>query len=201
MTRLETFFLKHLWPGLAAWVALYISDYAMTIKCARLYQAGVSESIVFEGSYEITPYFQRDINSLRRISPRFLAALALTALALAGIYWVSREITTPQLYDFVLGAFISMQLAIHTRHFRNFFQFRAILHGRGARGRMEYPRVHMLQLSALELLVFAGMFTVLFLFTGSWFLLGGTLGCLSIAQTHWRLARRRPSRNPAEPSK
>src|SRR5258708_24418110 len=45
------------------WGLLYVSDYALTITCARLY--GRQKTIVFEGSYEITPFFQRDINSLR----------------------------------------------------------------------------------------------------------------------------------------
>ena len=197
---MEAFFLDKLWPGLAVWVVLYLSDYTMTLQCARLYQAGASKAIVFEGSYEITPYFQRDIDSLRKISPRFLAVLILTAVVLASVYWAAREIAKPELYHLLLGCFISIQLAIHTRHFRNFFQFRAILQGEGVRGRLEYPRAQMLRLSALEMLVFAGLFTVLFLFTGSWFLMGGTLGCLSIARKHWQLSRRHATSPSTEPT-
>lgn len=59
---MANFLLEHAWPGVVLWDLLYISDYALTISCARLY--GQQETIVFDGSYEITPFFQRDINSL-----------------------------------------------------------------------------------------------------------------------------------------
>ena len=59
------------WLGPPVWACLYVSDYFLTIACARLYRA--QDRIVFEGSYEITPIFQADVNALRRISPRFLA--------------------------------------------------------------------------------------------------------------------------------
>jgi hypothetical protein len=69
MTGIDNYFFESLWPGLAFWAVLYISDYYLTLTCARLYQRGVREKIEFEGSYEITPYFQADIDSLRAISP------------------------------------------------------------------------------------------------------------------------------------
>jgi hypothetical protein len=58
-----------------------------------------------------------------------------------------------------------------------------------AGGRLEYSRPLMLRLSSLELLTFSGLFAVLFLFTGSVFILGGVTTCLSLAVQHWRLAR------------
>ena len=33
---------------------------------------------MFEGSYEITPLFQNDVNALRQVSPLFLLALAMS---------------------------------------------------------------------------------------------------------------------------
>jgi hypothetical protein len=80
-----SFFFTSVWPGLTVWVLLYISDYALTIAGARLYRGGVSEKLAFEGSYEITPFFQRDINSLRRISPRFLVMLFVTTFLMATV--------------------------------------------------------------------------------------------------------------------
>lgn len=74
---MSNFFLTSLWPGLLVWILLYVSDYTLTITCARLYRNGVNEKLVFEGSYEITPYFQKDIDTLRLASPRFLLILVL----------------------------------------------------------------------------------------------------------------------------
>ena len=93
------------WPGLAAWVLLYISDYTLTIVCARLYRAGVSEKVQFEGSFELTPYFQKDIDSLKRISWRFVLMLILTTLLLALVWWSSRP-NDQAIYEFVLGCLV-----------------------------------------------------------------------------------------------
>ena len=178
------------WPGLSIWVVLFISDYTMTLLCARMYQAGVNEKLVFEGSYEITPFFQKDIDSLRVVSPHFLMALVFNALLISIIWWCSYDSGIPQLYHFMLGALISVQLVVHTRHWRNFFSFRAMLANDSIRGRIEYPRTIMLKLSSSECLVFAGFLLIFFVFTESWFILGGSVGCLSLAFKHWRFARK-----------
>lgn len=189
MTSLGTFLLGNLWPGVVVWSALFISDYSLTLACARLYRQGVNERIVFEGSFEITPYFQSDIDSLRVVSPRFLAVMLLTWVYLAAIWWIAAQ-SQPHLYEFVLGAFISSQLAVHVRHFRNLFLFRAIAGTDAVQGRIQYARPLILRMSSVELLAFSGSFGVLFIFTPSWFLLGGALACLGIALKHRRLANK-----------
>jgi len=179
--------LQNFWVGLAVWAALFISDYALTIKCARLYRNGVNDKIVFEGSYEITPYFQHDIDSLRRLSPRFILALLWTSVILF-VLWRAVRQSTPGLYDLVLGALILVQLTLHMRHFRNLLLFTAATTD-AVLGRIEYSRWAMLRSSALELFEFSLLFFALFAITHSWFILGGGLGCLSVASKHWRLAR------------
>jgi len=94
------------------------------------------------------------------------------------------------MYSFGLGAVILLELAIHMRHVRNLVLFRALVGSEAVRGRIEYPRRLMLRISSIEGLAFSGMFAVIFLFTGSWFVLGGTLTCLSLAGKHLRLARK-----------
>ena len=190
MMSLETFLLNNLWPGVVVWSVLYISDYSLTLTCARLYRQGVSEKIVFEGSFEITPYFQSDIDSLKVVSPRFLAAMLLTWFVLAAVWFLAAQ-SQPHLYEFVLGALISSQLAVHVRHFRNLFLFRAIAGTDAVQGRIQYPRPLMLRMSSVELLAFSVSFGVLFVFTSSSFLLGGAIACLGIALKHRRLANKR----------
>lgn len=199
MTTLANPWLNSPWPGLAVWIALFISDYSFTLACARLYQAGVGEKIVFEGSFEITPYFQRDIDSLRVVSPRFLVALLRSGALLVLVWWLSRQ-TQPEMYQFTLGAMISVQLAIHVRHLRNLFLFRAMIGTDAVRGRIEYSRQMVLRMSAVELLAFSGLFALLFVFTQSWFVLGGASACLVTAWKHQRLARKHVSVEPSSVS-
>jgi hypothetical protein len=182
------FFVEHFWTAPLLWAALYISDYTMTLVCARLYQAGAREKMTFEGSYEITPFYQKDIDTLRRLSPRFVLVLVI-GVAVLSITGRDMAETSPDLFAFLLGALILLQLMIHIRHVRNFVLFRAMATD-GIRGRLEYARPLMLKSSSIEIAMFAVMFTVLFAFTGSPFVLGGAFGCAVVAIQHWNLMRR-----------
>jgi hypothetical protein len=193
LNNVPELFLDQLWPGLVAWSILYCSDYGLTIACARLYQAGAREKIAFEGSYEITPYYQRDVNSLRSVRPRFVIALVLSLIWLSAMWW-SATASWPVMYSLALGAIVGLELAIHMRHFRNLFLFRAIVGTDQVRGRIEYSRVLMLRASSFELLAFSGLFTALVLFTRSSFAAGGAVSCLLVALNHWLLARKHASR-------
>src|SRR6266446_1861735 len=84
--KMPEFFVQNWWAGLSVWIVLFVSDYMLTLVCARLYQKGVRDKIVFEGSYELTPYFQRDIDALRRVSPRFVWALVAMSVVLF-VFW------------------------------------------------------------------------------------------------------------------
>jgi hypothetical protein len=172
------------WPGIIVWSALYCSDWLLTLTCARLYRRGVSEMFVFEGSYEITPMFQVEVDKLRWLSPRFLIALTITAAML----WLMWRADTPGVFSFALGALICVQLTIHVRHFRNFFLFRAIARRQGVSGRIEYTRDMLLTASSFEILTFAALFFVVQVFTGSPFVLGGAIGCAVLGVQHWVLA-------------
>jgi hypothetical protein len=186
---METQLGDHLWVGLIIWMALFISDYSFTLACASLYRRGIRDKIAFEGSFELTPYYQKDIDSLKRISPRFLFALMLALLMLSMIWFLSGFIEMRQLYLLALGALVLLQLAVHKRHLQNFFLFRAMLQSDSVRGRIEYSRSLVLQQSSFELLLFAAIFALLALVTRSLFVLGGALGCASTSLKHWRLSQ------------
>ena len=136
-----------------------------------------------EGSYEITPFFQRDIDSLRRISPRFLVMLFVTTFLLATVWYLTEQ-SAPELYVFLAGAMILLELTVHIRHLRNLLTFRAMSKPNCVRGRIEYSRSFILRMSSEELSIFSAFFVLLFVFTQSWFVLGGAATCLSTAIKH-----------------
>lgn len=187
---------ESLWPGLVLWVVLYVSDYAITLACARMYRAGVREIFVYEGGLELTPYFRKEVDALRVLSPRFLLALLWGVVTLSALWWLTRPPLWSEPYAFGLGAMVLVELTVHVRHARNLFLFQTALAGQGVYGRVEYRRATLLRLSAVEVLAFAILFLVAFATTGSWFVLGGAVGCLSLAWKHWRLARKQLSGVP-----
>jgi len=194
---LHTSLTESLWLGSLVWACLYISDYCLTIAGARLYQA--QETIVFQGSYEITPIFQADVNALRRISPRFLTILFASTLYLYGLSYVSAMWEMREAYTTALGALVLLELTVHMRHLRNRYLFRHASGPDGIRGRVEYPRGLILRGSALEVLLFSALYAFLFVETGDLFVLGGALGCVVLAVNHYVLARRFERRRSSTP--
>jgi hypothetical protein len=122
------------------------------------------------------------------VSPRFVFVLLLT-LGFLGFLWILNESSpAPELWQFALGALIGVQLAVHTRHLRNLVLFRAINNTDLIRGRIEYGRHVLLQVSSWESFAFSGFYLMLFAFTRSWFILGGAATCFSLGVKHRRLA-------------
>jgi len=184
------------WPGLIIWVALYISDYVFTVTCARMYKA--QDKIIFEGSFEITPYFQKDIDALKAVSPRFVLMLVISTAVLWFIWWNSVEVSgLPGMYYFAFGALVMLELVVHIRHLRNWFLFSRYLGEDGVQGRIVYPRRILLRMSAFELLVFSMFLLFIFAMTGSWLILGGATTCSTTALKHYRLARKHAATNKA----
>lgn len=179
--------LGHAWAPPLLWAALYISDYFLTIACARLYQS--QNKMVFEGSYEITPTYQADVNALRRISPRFVTLLTLTTAYVWGLTAVMKPWQGASWwYLFLLGSMILLEATVHVRHLRNWYLFKRIVPQ--MRGRMTYPRGVMLSASAFELLVFSLLYTIIWAVTEHPFLLGGALSCAATSMAHYRVAWR-----------
>ena len=178
------------WPGLLAWIVLYISDYAFTIACARLYKQ--QDKILFEGSFEITPYYQEDINALRRLSPRFLRALGTSSVLIVLIWWLTQPPPgTPGLYRLVMGMLLLVEVTVHIRHLRNWHMYTYGI--QAMKGRIEYGRAVMLRTSAIEVLLFAGLYAMLSAATGSLFILGGAIACAALGLNHYRLAAKHPA--------
>lgn len=193
----EEFFLASPWPGMIFWCILYISDYALTLNCARLYRSAVADKLVFEGSYELTPFYQADIDALRPVSPRFVIVLLVYATVLAGVWWLCKDEYTG-LYQLTLGVMVLPQLAVHVRHLRNLFQFLDIARRQEAvQGRIAYSRQFVLQVSSVELFSFAGLYAVLSVYFLDWFMLGGTVACFAYARNHRNLARKSAAGAPA----
>src|SRR5206468_2865480 len=95
--------------------------------------------ITFEGSFELTPYYQKDIDGLRRVSPRFLLAVVWSVLLLELVWYLSVVVVkVPELFQFLLGGLVLREAAVLVRHARNIALFRAVRGGQGLQGQVQY---------------------------------------------------------------
>ena len=189
---MEYFLAANPWYGVTFWVILYTSDYFLTIYSARGFrQIGHFQ---FEGSMELTPQFQDDINNLRPVSKRHILLLIASTLVLLGVWWlVHLSIYLNWIYPLYLGMFLLVEVAVHLRHLRNIAIIREIRKNGGVEGQITYKQWFSYRNSANELYITATFFLLVALLTYSLFFFGGALACYGTALRHAKLARKTKS--------
>ncbi len=179
------------WIALAIWVALYISDYYLTLWGARLYKETGSAFIDMDGSYELTPLFQKDIDALRRVSPEFIWQLFLSSGMLLFIWWFAvRYAEAPIVFFVCFGSVVLVELVVHIRHRRNISFFLFLRTADAVQGHLRYQRWITERQSTVELSSFGILFTICYVISEHPLFIGGSVGCFSLAIKHARQARR-----------
>ena len=196
---IEQVFVDQIGLSLCVWSIVYITDYYLTIYAARLYRTAAQGHFNVQGSYELTPYYQKDVNALKLVSARFVAMLMLSWILISIVWFLSVKVALfPELYLLTLGGLILREAAVHLRHVRNIATFHLSRRPNAVEWTINYSRPFSLRLSAVELFAFAVFCLLLSLVVGSWFVLGGALACGVLAVQHLRLASK-ASAQPRSP--
>ena len=180
------------WPGVILWIILYVSDYYLTIYSARGFRE--INHVQFEGSFELTPQFQKDVDALRSISKRHVFWLIASSLLILLLWWLTeRLVSLPWnflLYQLCLGMFLLLEVAVHIRHLRNVSLIREYRKSGGIEGQISYRRWFTYRMSASELYTFSVLFLIFAVLAYSPFFLGGAITCFATAFKHIRLAKK-----------
>jgi len=174
---------------LVLWIILYISDYYLTLYSAR----GFREigHFRFEGSFELTPQYQKDIDALNPVFKRHIIWLILSSLLIVFIWWFTKRLPFfPWTYLLYLGMFLLLEIAVHIRHLRNISLIREIRKGGGVEGEIRYRKWFSYRISASELYLYSVLFFIIAVLTYSPFFLGGALSCFATGIKHSRLAKK-----------
>jgi hypothetical protein len=147
---------------------------------ARFYRDGAKRHYSFPEGIELNPFFQDDVAKIRTFSFRFFLLLFFVA----GLLLIAYELNVPWAFALVWGMFVGIQLANHCRHIRNLIVFFYARQSAGVSGKIQYEHWFSLRLSSVDFFCFGVLFLLLFLFWGNLFVLGATLGCLSLAFRH-----------------
>jgi len=186
---MELWLARSPWLGVILWIILYISDYYLTIYSAR----GFKEigHFQFEGSFELTPQYQKDIDTLKPISKRHIILLILYSLVITTLWWVFVYLLTlPWLYLLYLGMFLLIEVAVHLRHLRNVFMINLVRKEGGVEGQIMYRKYFSYKISSFELYLVGTLFLITSALTYSAFFLGGAIMCFGTGFKHSRLAKK-----------
>ena len=176
-------------PGVILWIILYISDYYLTIYSARGFrEIGYFQ---FEGSFELTPQYQKDIDTLKPVSKLHITLLILYSVLILFIWWFTRFLFFfPWTYLLYLGMFLLLEVAIHLRHLRNISLIREIKKSGGVEGQISYRKWFTYRISASEFYTYSALFLMIAVLSYSTFFLGGAIMCLGTGFKHSRLAKK-----------
>ena len=192
---METWLATSPWPGVVLWIILYISDYYLTIYSAR----GFREigHFQFEGSFELTPQYQKDIDALKPVSRLHIVLMIAYSLLIFAIWWLTRiTIYIQWSYLLYLGMFLLLEVAVHLRHLRNVSLIREIKKNGGVQGQISYRKWFTYRISAFEFYMFSVLFLLIAALTYSPFFLGGAIMCFGTGFKHSRLAKKTKSNPP-----
>jgi len=177
------------WYGIFLWMILYTSDYYLTIYCARGFRE--TGHFQFEGSFELTPHYQKDIDNLQPISRLHIILLLAYSLLILLVWWITRlSVYLEWTYPLYLGMFLLLEVAVHLRHLRNVALIREIKKNGGVEGQIHYRKWFSYRISASELYIYAILFLLIALLTYSLFFLGGSIMCFGMGFKHGRMAKR-----------
>ena len=172
------------WAPLVALVAigLFVADWTLTHVGAAASKR-VAERWAVEGSYELNPTWQSDVDAGRRFTWRMVGvAVALAGLLLAMRYVVELTELDPAIFDVAAGAVLLLQAPTIMVHANNLQTFRDLADPTAITGSVRFSRWLILRQAAWYLVRFAGLWLVLWVPSQQVFFLGGVLSCLLFAR-------------------
>ena len=194
---MESWLIASPYPGMILWFILYTSDYYMTLAAARGYkEMGV---FLYEKSFELTPQYQKDIDGQVRFSRLHITFLVGYTLVILLFWFLCLRLSSvPWLYSFLLGALLLLEVVVHLRHLRNWYQLYIYRREGGVSGQVTFAQRFSYLNSAFDFYIHAVLFGLYGILTFSTFFFGGTLICMVNGLRHSRYANRASSMRPEE---
>lgn len=194
------FLLQNVWIITILFGLASLADYYLTIYGARLLRTNLSEQIKYEGSYELTPVFRKDVDALKLFSPQFAWRWLLSMALIPAMYWIFfYGFGMPFFFLFLTGGMFLRHAAILMRHARNIASGLLAREPGSIQGSVQYAQRLSLRLSAVELWSFAVFYLIIAVVANSAFFYGGALITAITGLQHWNLARK-PNRAAPAPA-
>jgi hypothetical protein len=180
---IEAVLIANPWYAAGLVIATYVLGYIVALYEARLYYAGARERIVYREGYPLAREYADTWQRGRPASWRFLALLLVLAMAIPLVGQVAAQrFSRPELFMAIVGGLVLVDAAESLEHLRTITLFRQVLGGVSVGGKLELSRRATLTVRYVEWYSLAALFLLIALVAGSWFCVGGALGCVVAAQ-------------------
>ncbi len=160
------------------WLIVYIADYYLTIYGRQLWLKNAKDNLVFAGSYELNPYYQKDVDANRLLSRRFIFMLAYGVLWMLVMWGATHYMNIPQVFPSAMGFLLLVQVVIISSHTQNIRLFKSAATTGAIQGQISYARWVSLDGTAWKFGYWGVVFLSFAMLMSNWFFTGGAVACL-----------------------
>jgi len=164
------------WLAIGLGVIAVAVDHLTALYEAYLYHTVMKGSIDYVERYRLTPEVQTALTQRRWFGPRLLVICVVLALAIGAAWWVCvQQLARPDVFVLLMGGLVLAPTADTLRQYQQIMVFREVRRRGGLQGRVTVARQLSFMQTVYSLYSYVIVYLVLFVFTGSWFVLGGAL--------------------------
>jgi hypothetical protein len=180
-TMIERLFLASPWIAVALNVIAYVLHYSLSIYETRLYHAGASGIVTYEGRYETPP--AKMIGTQRPISWRLIWVTLTLGASTVIMWWVAlQQLQRPEALAFIMGGWLLMLGMFIIRDLHQITLFRYWRSAGGSKGQLTLSDRLYIVTGSTDYQVYAAFFLFLLLVTGDFFFLGGAFTCFAVGR-------------------
>ena len=158
------------------WLVVYLADYYLTLYGQDLWLQNAEQFLKLGGSYELNPYYQRDIDAKKRVSRRFIFMLVFGIVWMLLVYLSVHYLGIPQIFPAAIGFLVLPEIVVIATHVQNIRLFTLAAVPDAIKGEIGHARWVSLDNVAWKYGYWALIFAIL---TANWFFAGGIVSCFS----------------------
>ncbi len=178
---IERLFLASPWIAIALNVIAYVLHYYLSIYETKLYHAGASSIVTYEGRYEPPP--AKMIGAHRPMSWRLIWVTLTLGTSTLIVWWGAlQQLQRPEALAFIMGGWLLMLSMLVIRDLHQITLFRYWRSAGGSKGKLTLSERQQIVTDSTGYQVYAAFFLFLLLVTGDFFYLGGAFTCFAVGR-------------------
>jgi len=177
------------WLVALLWALLSIFDFSATMIYSKAYRDFLSANVMYEGGVmEMNPAFEKDVQQLRWLSPRYIVSMLFIVLLIA---WAGSWF--PMLwFESLAGAALLLVLITDLRHIENLSMVWFLKADPSSfKGRIEQSYALSQRRIAVGIFNIGVLYLIVYFLVWRVFFIGGAVICTLFAVRHYLLARRK----------
>lgn len=98
--------------AIVLWLVVYAADYYLTLYGRQLWLQNAQAFVRFQGSYELNPYYQKDVDANKRVSRRFIFMVVFGLVWMTFTWGATHYLNNAQVFPAAVGFLMLMEVVV-----------------------------------------------------------------------------------------